>query len=41
MAGDWFFDQRINRYSTMPGHDLVRVSLKKKPLSEYRKRKWV
>uniref|UniRef100_A0A671W5J9 Synaptotagmin-like protein 4 n=1 Tax=Sparus aurata TaxID=8175 RepID=A0A671W5J9_SPAAU len=41
LTGDWFFDQRINRFSTMPGHDLVRVSLKKKPLSEYRKRKWV
>ncbi|XP_036933895.1 synaptotagmin-like protein 4 [Acanthopagrus latus] len=36
MAGDWFFDQRINRYSTMPGHDLVRVSLKKKPLTNKR-----
>ncbi|XP_051276787.1 synaptotagmin-like protein 4 isoform X2 [Dicentrarchus labrax] len=30
-TGDWFFDQRVNRFSTMPGHDLVRVSLKKRP----------
>nr|XP_020501083.1 synaptotagmin-like protein 4 [Labrus bergylta]XP_029135431.1 synaptotagmin-like protein 4 [Labrus bergylta]XP_029135432.1 synaptotagmin-like protein 4 [Labrus bergylta]XP_029135433.1 synaptotagmin-like protein 4 [Labrus bergylta]XP_029135434.1 synaptotagmin-like protein 4 [Labrus bergylta] len=31
MTGDWFFDQRVNRYSTTPGHDLVRVSMKKDP----------
>lgn len=31
MTGDWFFDQRVNRFSTMPGHDLVRSSLKKRP----------
>ncbi|XP_071314321.1 synaptotagmin-like protein 4 [Trachinotus anak] len=31
MTGDWFFDQRVNRFSTTPGHDLVRVSLKKRP----------
>ncbi|GAA6223040.1 synaptotagmin-like protein 4 [Lates japonicus] len=30
MTGDWFYDQRVNRFSTMPGHNLVRVSLKKK-----------
>ncbi|KAG7224753.1 hypothetical protein INR49_013465 [Caranx melampygus] len=30
-TGDWFYDQRINRFSTDPGHDLVRVSLKKRP----------
>ncbi|XP_026213541.1 synaptotagmin-like protein 4 [Anabas testudineus] len=29
-TGDWFFDQRVNRFSTTPGHDLVKVSLKKK-----------
>ncbi|XP_034545731.1 synaptotagmin-like protein 4 [Notolabrus celidotus] len=31
MTGDWFYDQRVNRFSTMPGHDLVKVSLKKDP----------
>ncbi|KAM7000289.1 synaptotagmin-like protein 4 [Tautogolabrus adspersus] len=31
MTGDWFFDQRVNRFSTTPGHDLVRVSMKKDP----------
>lgn len=41
MTGDWFYDQRINRFSAAPGHDLVRVSLKKRPQREYRKRKWV
>ncbi|XP_056239117.1 synaptotagmin-like protein 4 [Seriola aureovittata] len=30
-TGDWFYDQRVNRFSTTPGHDLVRVSLKKRP----------
>ncbi|XP_034738861.1 synaptotagmin-like protein 4 isoform X1 [Etheostoma cragini] len=30
-TGDWFYDQRVNRFSTTPGHDLVKVSLKKKP----------
>ncbi|KAM9376518.1 synaptotagmin-like protein 4 [Pholidichthys leucotaenia] len=30
-TGDWFFDQRINRFSTKSGHDLVRVSLRKRP----------
>lgn len=40
-TGDWFYDQRVNRFSTMPGHDLVRVSLKKRPQREYRKRKWL
>ncbi|XP_068571173.1 synaptotagmin-like protein 4 isoform X1 [Cebidichthys violaceus] len=29
-TGDWFYDQRINRFSLMPVHDLVRTSLKKK-----------
>nr|XP_046262264.1 synaptotagmin-like protein 4 isoform X2 [Scatophagus argus] len=36
MTGDWFYDQRVNRFSTTPGHDLVRVSLKKRPLSKKR-----
>ncbi|XP_070692854.1 synaptotagmin-like protein 4 [Pempheris klunzingeri] len=31
MTGDWFYDQRVNRFSTTPGHDLVRISLKKRP----------
>ncbi|XP_061581640.1 synaptotagmin-like protein 4 [Cololabis saira] len=31
MTGDWFYDQRTNRFSATPGHDLVRVSLKKRP----------
>ncbi|XP_044061005.1 synaptotagmin-like protein 4 isoform X2 [Siniperca chuatsi] len=35
-TGDWFYDQRVNRFSTMPGHDLVRVSLKKRPLLKKR-----
>lgn len=35
-TGDWFYDQRVNRFSAAPGHDLVRVSLKKKPLSKKR-----
>uniref|UniRef100_A0A665UAB1 Synaptotagmin-like protein 4 n=1 Tax=Echeneis naucrates TaxID=173247 RepID=A0A665UAB1_ECHNA len=29
MTGDWFYDQRVNRFSTTPGYDLVSVSLKK------------
>ncbi|XP_039975125.1 synaptotagmin-like protein 4 [Xiphias gladius] len=29
-TGDWFYDQRVNRFSTVPGHDLVRVSLKRR-----------
>ncbi|KAF1384920.1 hypothetical protein PFLUV_G00125200 [Perca fluviatilis] len=35
-TGDWFYDQRVNRFSTTPGHDLVRVSLKKKPQTKKR-----
>ncbi|XP_034037636.1 synaptotagmin-like protein 4 isoform X2 [Thalassophryne amazonica] len=31
MAGEWFCDQRFNRYSTKPGHKLVRSSLYKRP----------
>ncbi|CAL1613772.1 unnamed protein product [Knipowitschia caucasica] len=30
-TGDWFYDQRVNRFSECPGHDLVRTSMKKKP----------
>ncbi|XP_068451453.1 synaptotagmin-like protein 4 isoform X2 [Clinocottus analis] len=30
-TGDWFYDQRVNRFSMTPGHDLVRASLKKRP----------
>lgn len=29
-TGDWFYDQRVNRFSASPGHDLVRSSIKKK-----------
>uniref|UniRef100_A0A668S1Y7 Synaptotagmin-like protein 4 n=1 Tax=Oreochromis aureus TaxID=47969 RepID=A0A668S1Y7_OREAU len=35
-TGDWFYDQRVNRFSTTPGHDLVRVSLRKKQPSKKR-----
>ncbi|XP_060936036.1 synaptotagmin-like protein 4 [Limanda limanda] len=30
-TGDWFYDQRVNRFYETPGHNLVKVSLKKKP----------
>ncbi|KAL0974109.1 hypothetical protein UPYG_G00215470 [Umbra pygmaea] len=30
-TGDWFYDQRVNRFSTKPGHDIVKTSLKKMP----------
>lgn len=30
-TGDWFYNQRVNRFSANPGHDLVRSSMKKKP----------
>lgn len=30
-TGDWFYNQRVNRFSANPGHDLVRNSMKKKP----------
>lgn len=36
-SGDWFYDQRVNRFSAAPGHDIVRASLKKRPPCEYRK----
>lgn len=38
-TGDWFYDQRVNRFSALPGHDLVKVSLKKKLQCKCRKRK--
>ncbi|XP_041845949.1 synaptotagmin-like protein 4 [Melanotaenia boesemani] len=34
-TGDWFYNQRINRFSEAPGHNLVRASLKKRlPLTK-------
>uniref|UniRef100_A0A674BKB8 Synaptotagmin-like 4 n=1 Tax=Salmo trutta TaxID=8032 RepID=A0A674BKB8_SALTR len=30
-TGDWFYDQRVNRFFSAPGHDMVRTSLKKRP----------
>uniref|UniRef100_A0A672YH82 Synaptotagmin-like 4 n=1 Tax=Sphaeramia orbicularis TaxID=375764 RepID=A0A672YH82_9TELE len=30
-TGDWFYNQRVNRFCANPGHDLVRSSLKKRP----------
>ncbi|KAJ8348745.1 hypothetical protein SKAU_G00273340 [Synaphobranchus kaupii] len=30
-AGDWFYDQRVNRFSSSPGHSLVGASLRKRP----------
>ncbi|KAI4818640.1 hypothetical protein KUCAC02_003946 [Chaenocephalus aceratus] len=35
-TGDWFYDQRVNRFSMTPGHDLVRVSLKKRLMAKKR-----
>ncbi|XP_069550381.1 synaptotagmin-like protein 4 [Brachyistius frenatus] len=35
-TGDWFYNQRVNRFFTAPGHDLVRISLKKRPLLKKR-----
>lgn len=39
-TGDWFYDQRVNRFSTTPGHDIVRASLKKRSPCESRKLMW-
>lgn len=36
-TGDWFYDQRVNRFLDSPGHDMVRVSLRKRPQGENRK----
>ncbi|XP_044131048.1 synaptotagmin-like protein 4 [Bufo gargarizans] len=30
-TGDWFYDQRINRFANRLGSDLVRISLRRKP----------
>ncbi|XP_057706121.1 synaptotagmin-like protein 4 isoform X18 [Corythoichthys intestinalis] len=30
-TGDWFYNLRVNRFSTTPGHELVRSSLRKRP----------
>uniref|UniRef100_A0A8C4WUD8 Synaptotagmin-like protein 4 n=1 Tax=Gopherus evgoodei TaxID=1825980 RepID=A0A8C4WUD8_9SAUR len=30
-TGDWFYDQRINRFANGPGSDIVRMSLRRKP----------
>ncbi|KAI4880156.1 hypothetical protein NFI96_031179 [Prochilodus magdalenae] len=35
-TGDWFYDQRVNRFSTTPGHYIVRTSLRKRPLTKKR-----
>ncbi|XP_068596585.1 synaptotagmin-like protein 4 [Brachionichthys hirsutus] len=36
MTGDWFYDQRINRFSAVPAHDLIRISLRKRIQSSRR-----
>ncbi|XP_076851241.1 synaptotagmin-like protein 4 [Brachyhypopomus gauderio] len=33
-TGDWFYNQRVNRFSNTPGHDLVQASLRKRPASQ-------
>ncbi|TRY88777.1 hypothetical protein DNTS_014998 [Danionella cerebrum] len=33
-TGDWFYDERVNRFFSAPGHDLVRVSLRKRPMTK-------
>ncbi|XP_030620741.1 synaptotagmin-like protein 4 [Chanos chanos] len=35
-SGDWFYDQKVNRFSTVPGHGIVRQSLKSRPLTKKR-----
>ncbi|XP_066506042.1 synaptotagmin-like protein 4 isoform X2 [Hoplias malabaricus] len=35
-TGDWFYDQRVNRFSKTPGHDIVRNSLRKRPQTRKR-----
>ncbi|KAM8952549.1 synaptotagmin-like protein 4 [Pelodytes ibericus] len=35
-TGDWFYDQRINRFANRLGSDLVRISLRRKPLGNKR-----
>ncbi|XP_077589501.1 synaptotagmin-like protein 4 [Stigmatopora nigra] len=35
-TGDWFYNVRVNRFSSAPGHELVRSSLRQKPpLTKY------
>ncbi|XP_068180954.1 synaptotagmin-like protein 4 isoform X2 [Antennarius striatus] len=36
MTGDWFYDQRINRFSAAPVRDLIRVSMRKRSQSNRR-----
>ncbi|XP_077434348.1 uncharacterized protein LOC144059262 isoform X2 [Vanacampus margaritifer] len=31
-TGDWFYNLRVNRFTSMPGHELVRSSIKKRPI---------
>ncbi|XP_076005160.1 synaptotagmin-like protein 4 [Genypterus blacodes] len=34
MTGDWFYNQKVNRYTTEPGYDLVRSSIRTRPASK-------
>ncbi|XP_061643108.1 synaptotagmin-like protein 4 isoform X4 [Phyllopteryx taeniolatus] len=31
-TGDWFYNLRVNRFTTTPGHELVRSSLRQRPV---------
>ncbi|XP_030064743.1 synaptotagmin-like protein 4 [Microcaecilia unicolor] len=35
-TGDWFYDQRVNRFANKLGSDLVRMSLRRRPLGHKR-----
>ncbi|XP_072837080.2 synaptotagmin-like protein 4 [Pogona vitticeps] len=35
-TGDWFYDQRVNRFSNKLGSEIVRMSLRRKPLANKR-----
>ncbi|XP_019376897.1 PREDICTED: synaptotagmin-like protein 4 isoform X2 [Gavialis gangeticus] len=35
-TGDWFYDQRVNRFANRPGSDVVRLSLRHKPAASKR-----
>ncbi|KAG9478157.1 synaptotagmin-like protein 4 isoform X2 [Eleutherodactylus coqui] len=37
-TGDWFYDQRVNRFANRLGSDLVRISLRRKPPAPVNKR---
>ncbi|XP_056408075.1 LOW QUALITY PROTEIN: synaptotagmin-like protein 4 [Hyla sarda] len=37
-TGDWFYDQRVNRFAHRLGSDLVRISLRRKPPAPVNKR---